>query len=178
MPYKIYKKNGYKACKPGGQKCFSKKGMSKEKARAQQKALYANESLDTSSAGNLNFVAVYTNVDEAYVVYTVKKHPEIKINIVYTLRDSFYPSYEHFTLKDHGDHQGQLHVIEDPQSEEAIALLKMHGLTSEDIEMAGQGGHDKITQHFENESSADSFEESLEFEALADNILNEKEPTV
>ena len=44
MPYKVYKKgSGYKACKKDGGKCFSKKPLSKEKAEAQKKALYASE---------------------------------------------------------------------------------------------------------------------------------------
>jgi hypothetical protein len=53
MPYKVYKKgSGYKACKKDGNKCFSKKPLTKEKAEAQQKALYASEvkeNLDMSS---------------------------------------------------------------------------------------------------------------------------------
>lgn len=176
MPYEIYKKNGYKACKSGGKKCFSKKGLSKEKAEAQQKALYANESLNTKRAGNLSFVSVYPSTDEACVVYNVKKEPYIKVSLVYTLKDSFYPEYEYFTLKDQNDPKGKMHRIEDPL--EAASLLKNYGLTPDDIEMAGQDGTEKIAQHFEQESSSDSFEESLEFEALAESILSEKKQTI
>lgn len=54
MPYAVYKKgSGYKACKKGGGKCFSKKSLSKNKAEAQQKALYAseaNESVETTES--------------------------------------------------------------------------------------------------------------------------------
>ena len=45
MPYKIKKSGkGYKVCKKTGSKCFSKKPLSKEKAKAQMRAIYANES--------------------------------------------------------------------------------------------------------------------------------------
>lgn len=48
MPFKVTKKDGgYKVCKPSG-KCFSKKTMSKQQAKSQQRAMYANyeESFD------------------------------------------------------------------------------------------------------------------------------------
>jgi hypothetical protein len=180
MPYKIYKKNGYKVCKPGGKKCFSKKGLSKEKAEAQQKALYAseqtNEALNMRSAGKLEFVAVYPSTDEASVVYKVKKEPYVNVTLVYTLRDSFYPEYEYFVIKDKNDPKGTSKTSEDPQSEEAVALLKTYGLTPDDIEMAGQDAPDKIHDHWEKESSQESFEESLAFEKLFAKIFaNEKE---
>lgn len=45
MPYKISKTgNGYKVCKKSGGKCFSKKPLSKGRAKAQMRAIYANES--------------------------------------------------------------------------------------------------------------------------------------
>lgn len=53
MPYKVYKKgSGYKACKTNGEKCFSKKPLSKEKAEAQKKALYASEVKESIEAGH------------------------------------------------------------------------------------------------------------------------------
>ena len=182
MPYKIYKKNGYKVCKPGGKKCFSKKGLSKEKATAQQKALYAseqtNESLDMNSVGNLEFVAVYPSTDQASVVYGVKKEPYVKVTLIYTLKDSFYPEYENFEIKDQNDPKGVSKIPDDegnPYSEESISLLKMYGLTPEDIEMAGQDAPDKIKEHWEKESSNQSFEESLSFERVFAKIFaNEK----
>jgi|688.fasta_scaffold105212_6 hypothetical protein len=47
MPYKLKKfGSGYKVCKKyGKQKCFSKKPLPKEKAKAQMRAIIANESL-------------------------------------------------------------------------------------------------------------------------------------
>ena len=183
MPYKIYKKNGYKVCKPGGEKCFSKKGMTKEKARAQQKAIYANESLDTNTAGNLNFVGVYPSTDEATVVYNSKLDPQVRISLVYTLKDSFYPEYEYYTIRDFGDPKGRYQTPDgegegDPGADESVALLKKYNLTPEDIEMAGKDAPDKIKEYWEKEeeSANQSYEEHLEFENLATNILNEKKP--
>ena len=47
MPYKLKKVgSGYKVCKKlGKQKCFSKKSLPKERAKAQMRAIIANESL-------------------------------------------------------------------------------------------------------------------------------------
>jgi len=44
MPYKIKKvsKSGYKVCKKKGNKCFSKKKLSKKKATDQMRAILAN----------------------------------------------------------------------------------------------------------------------------------------
>lgn len=45
MPYKIKKSNGgFKVCKKKGGKCFSKKPLSKKKAKSQMAAILANES--------------------------------------------------------------------------------------------------------------------------------------
>lgn len=53
MPYKVYKKgSGYKACKKDGKKCFSKKPLSKQKAEAQKKALYASEVKESLDGGH------------------------------------------------------------------------------------------------------------------------------
>jgi hypothetical protein len=185
MPYKIYKKNGYKVCKPRGKKCFSKKGLSKATAEAQQKALYAAEqtneavdSVDTSSAGDLKFVSVYPSTDEASVVYASKADPQVIVTLVYTLKDSFYPEYEYYTIRDRGDLKGEQQRPDDegdPQSKESETLLRKYKLTPDDIEMAGQDAPTKISQHFEEESSVDSYEESLEFEKLFARIFaNEK----
>lgn len=50
MPYDIKKSgSGFKVCKKAGGKCFSKKPLSKQKAKAQMAAIYANESINNSN---------------------------------------------------------------------------------------------------------------------------------
>jgi hypothetical protein len=52
MPYKVSKvKGGFKATSPNHPKGFSKKPQTKAKARAQQKALYANAPDTTALRG-------------------------------------------------------------------------------------------------------------------------------
>jgi hypothetical protein len=55
MPYKIKKSgSGYKVCKKKGGKCFSKKKLSKSKAKAQMRAILVNthESVNLKSIIN------------------------------------------------------------------------------------------------------------------------------
>jgi hypothetical protein len=55
MPYKIKKSgSGYKVCKKKGGKCFSKKKLSKSKAKAQMRAIIVNthESINLKSIIN------------------------------------------------------------------------------------------------------------------------------
>lgn len=48
MPYKIKKeKKGFKVCKKTGNKCFSKKHLTKEKAKKQLAAIKINESISS-----------------------------------------------------------------------------------------------------------------------------------
>ncbi len=46
MPYTLRKQSrrGYKVCKKGTRKCFSKRGLTKRMAVRQMRALYLNES--------------------------------------------------------------------------------------------------------------------------------------
>ena len=44
MPYQMkHSGSGYKVCKKDGDKCFSKKPLSKSQAMSQMRAIYANE---------------------------------------------------------------------------------------------------------------------------------------
>jgi hypothetical protein len=50
MPYVLRKQSsrGYKVCKKGTRKCFSKRALTKRMAIRQMRALYLNESLSRS----------------------------------------------------------------------------------------------------------------------------------
>lgn len=176
MPYKTYKKgSGYKACKVGGKKCFSKKGLAKGKAEAQVKALYASEaadeSLNESAAGsNLGFKSVIPNMDktEASVFYKVKSEPGVDLVLVYSIGESSDDTdYLYGAIMDRNDLRGRPKKFEDPSSEETTKMLKIHGLTSDDIEMAGQDGYEQIRRHMSAVPKlSEPYEESLQFEKL------------
>lgn len=71
MPYEIRKvRNGYKVCKKKGNKCFSKEGLTLEKAKKQLKAIGLNEHLKGGSVPkNLE---LYNKIKDA--IY--KKYPK------------------------------------------------------------------------------------------------------
>ena len=88
MPYKIYSYKGkYRVCKPGGKKCFSKKGLPKAKAEAQRRALYASENIEESlSRSNLKFKLVVPPAQgekKCTVVYKVLSEAATDLFVVY-----------------------------------------------------------------------------------------------
>jgi hypothetical protein len=189
MPYKVYKKNGYKVCKPGGKKCFSKKGLSKETAEDQQKALYAseaaNESLhlceETSVSSHLEFKNItFPSKNTAVSTYHYKsKKDSIDISLTYKLGKQFEDAeYSHTVIRDMNDIHSSGVKFQDPQSPELqqFAKSKNIDLSSEDIEMAGQDAFDKIESHYTDPAeTGESYEESLEFEKLFAKVFaNEK----
>ena len=191
MPYTVRKSgSGYKVFKKGTQKSFSKKPhKTKEEAREQQKALYASEKVDealnTKEVGsNLEFKSVIPTMDrtEASVVYKVKSEPNTNLTVVYDLGSNLEETdYKYFTIRDHNDPKGKPHKGEDPMSEESKEILATCDLSSEDLEMAGQDGYNKIEEYvFRSEKLNEPYEESLKFEALVQKILgsNEEEPKV
>lgn len=179
MPYVVKKSGkGYKVFKKGSSKSFSKKPLTKAKAEAQQKALYANESLDLSKAGsNLEFKGIYPAADynEASVVYKVQSENNTNLTIVYSIGQTPEEAdYKYLIIRDLNDPKGRPHKIEDPHSEESKKILSVYGLTPDDIEMAGQDGYDKLAEEA-SRNNMDPFEEGLEFEKLFHSIVNEKE---
>jgi hypothetical protein len=185
MPYKIYSYKGkYRVCKPGGKKCFSKKGLPKAKAEAQQKALYASEnvkeSLDTSKVGsNLEFKMVMPPLQDekkCSVFYKVLSDPGADLVIVYSIGNIAEDTdYLYFAVVDHNDPHSKPHIEEDPLSESAKSLLKTYKLTPADVEMAGDDGYEKIEEHLfsSSETLKEPFEESKSFEAFAKRVLAE-----
>lgn len=184
MPYKVYKKNGYKVCKPGAKKCFSKKGLSKEKAEAQQKALYAaeggyiKEAMHSELVGsNLEFKSVIPNMDktEASVFYKVKSDPGVDLVLVFSLGESSEDTdYQYGAIVDRHDFRGRPKKFEDPSAEDTVKMLAVHDLTSEDVEMAGQDAYEQIHQHMSDVPKLkEPYEEGLAFEKLCKKILSE-----
>lgn len=179
MPYKIYKKNGYKVCKTNGKKCFSKKGLTKKQAREQQKALYANESLETKEIGsNLEFKSIIPTADgtEATLYYNVKSDPGTDLVLVFLMGSTADESdYLYGAIIDRNDVRGRMKKFEDPHSAEANKIFATYKLTPEDIEMAGQDGYERIEDYFANSRPKlnEPYEEGLSFFRLFDKIIAE-----
>lgn len=180
----MYKKNGYKVCKPKGNKCFSKKGMTKKNARAQQQALYAseetNESIENSASPNLEFKNVrFPSKSSAVATYHyLTDKDNIDVSIMYTIgKTSEELDYCHTYIKDNNDIRDKGISFEDPQSQELENFVQSKGIdiSSDDIEMAGQDGYSKIESYFgEPNETQDAYEESFKFEKLFHSIVNEK----
>jgi hypothetical protein len=177
MPYKTYKKgSGYKACKAGGKKCFSKKSLPKERAEAQVRALYAseatNESLNVSSVGsNLEFKSVIPTADktEVSVFYGVKSDPGTDLVLIFKLGETAEDSdYLYGVVYDKRNPKGRPQKFEDPSSKEAEKILSVCELSPDDVEMAGQDAYERIQDKVFTPSRVlqDPYEESLQFEQL------------
>lgn len=150
MPYKIYKKGtGYKACKKGGEKCFSKKPLTKEKATSQMKALYASEN-----------VSVKESIDKFPDDYDF----EIQDNKVKFVLEKGATPDEDFslTVTVRGENEDVLYHLQfvDPESAE--------GISQDSITMFGDVAKEKIMG-----SDEQSLPESkqFEFEALCSTLL-------
>jgi hypothetical protein len=187
MPYKIYKKNGYKVCKcksEGCSKCFSKKGMTKEKARAQQKALYAseqtNEAIESSVSSNLHFKNLrFPSRSSAVATYHYdSKKDNVDVMIYYTIgKTAEEVDYCHTVIKDNNDIHSKGVSFDDPQSEELSSFASSKGIniSPDDIEMAGQDGYSKIEEYINQpDETGEAYEESFKFEKLFQSIVNEE----
>lgn len=192
MPYKVKKSgSGYKVFKKGTSKSFSKKPLTKTKARAQQKALYANESLedqlDKKEAYKQNLLRQdeksdtleyyklwrYPKAKEYHIWFKLGSGKDILFTIVYKYDDEETREgvdYVETRITDPGI--PVIEIFEDPQSEEAKQILSRYGLTGDDIENAGQEGYEAIERHMPKQ---ETLEDSLQFEKYALSILSEKE---
>lgn len=173
MPYKVYKKgSGYKTCKKGGKKCFSKKPMPKEKAEAQMKALYAseaaNESVVTENEVEQDSLVYKTlfkvpKLNQFHVHFVLESGRNVIFNLIYSTGETMEEVDYIETQVTDGDIPS-IEFFEDPQSEEAKVILSRYGLTGDDVENAGQEGYEKVSQHMPK-NEEESVKESLEFEA-------------
>ena len=153
MPYKVYKKgSGYKACKKNGKKCFSEKPLSKEKAHSQMKALYASESMRTEQEQSMedtlvfNRLVKYPKANQFHVHFAPESNKDVLVTIVYSAGDTM-DDVDYVETHVTDGQKPNIEIFEDPQSEEAKSILAQHGLTENDIEMAGQEGYERISKH-------------------------------
>lgn len=191
MPYVVKKSgSGYKVFKKGSSKSFSKKPLSKAKAEAQQKALYANESLedelDKKEAYKQNLLRQdeeqesdtleyfklwkYPKANEYHTWFKLGSGKDILFNLVYSAGETMDEvDYIETRIADPG--LPAIQIFEDPHSEEATKILSQYGLTGDDLENAGQEGYESIERHMPKQQP---LEDSLQFEKLAVSILSEK----
>ena len=185
MPYKIYSYKGkYRVCKPGGKQCFSKKGLSKAKAKAQRKALYASENIKESLAiskvgTKLEFKMVmppFKDTQKCSVFYKVLPEDGTDLIMVYSVRDAAVDTtFLYFALVDHNDVHGKPHIEETITSEETQRLIKTYGLDLIDIQIAKDDGYKRIEERlFKAQNTLkEPFEESNAFEKFAKLALEE-----
>jgi hypothetical protein len=169
MPYKVYKKgSGYKTCKKGGNKCFSNKPMSKEKAQTQMKAMYANESLLTEEeyADTLEYFKLwkYPKANQYQTWFKLASGKNVLVVLVFSTGETMDDIDYIETRVTDGDFPN-IQIFEDPQSEEAKRILSHYGLTGDDIENAGEESYERINRYVP-QSEEGKIKESLEYEKL------------
>ena len=187
MPYKIYSQKGkYRVCKPGGKKCFSKKGLSKAKAEAQQKALYASENVKESLNSQelisdfFDLKNVVDNGSTKRATYDIKTDADIDLIVYFVDGEA-----ETIFIRDRGDLKGRDIKLADvgpkstketgPYSEHTKNVLRLY--TPKLFKKIKSKEHleeilDAAVQKGFNKDQED-FRESLQFEELAKSILAE-----
>jgi hypothetical protein len=176
MPYKVYKKgSGYKACKKSGKKCFSKNPLSKEKAQAQMKALYANESLLSKEveSDTLQYFKLwkYPKANQYHLWFKLEKNKDVLFTLVYTAGETMN-DIDYIETQVTDGNIPNIEIFEDPQSQEAKEILSRYGLTGDDVENAGQEGYEKIGRYVpQAKSEQETLKDSLEFENYFKSII-------
>jgi hypothetical protein len=145
-------------------------------------ALHANveESLDTNKAGsNLQFKNVrFPSKSTAVVTYHyMSKKDSFDVVLTYKIGRSLEEvDYAYTVIRDNNDLHGSVVKFQDPQSSEFAEFVqaKRIPLTSEDIEMAGQDGYEKIESSFSDVPKLDEpYEEKLAFFDLFKKVISE-----
>lgn len=203
MPYVVKKSGkGYKVFKKGSSKSFSKKPLSKSKAEAQQKALYASEAANESVQLNeergdtLEYFKLwrYPNSNEYQAWFKLGSGKDILFSIVYKYTGEKLEDVDYVETRVADPGIPDIQIFEDPHSEEAKHILSQYGLTGDDIENAGQEGYEAIERYRPKNESMEKCEyaekgcdcdgcddckanqknvkESLEFEKLFELIMN------
>jgi hypothetical protein len=134
--------------------------------------------LNESAVGpNLQFKSVIPNMDktEASVFYSVKADPGVDLVLVFSIGESSDETdYLYGAIRDRNDLKGRPKKFEDPSSKETAKMLKIHRLSPDDIEMAGQDAYEQIQQHMSAVPKLNEpYEESLEFEKLFAKVIED-----
>ena len=183
MPYKVKKSGkGYKVFKKGTSKTYSKKPLTKKKAEAQMKALYANESLVSEThteehTDTLEYFKLwkYPKLNQYHLWFKLEKNKDVLFTIVYTAGETM-DDIDYVETQVTDGSVPNIEIFEDPQSEEAKEILSRYGLTGDDIENAGQEGYEKINRYVpQAKTEQETLKDSLQFEKYAVSILGEKE---
>lgn len=156
MPYKISKKgSGYKVCKKNGGKCFSKKPMSKEKAKAQMKAIHANESLEENISGEGASYGEPT-INGHVATFNISAACKVHVAVKGANEDPTFTVLMKFQNTQDGED----------------AIKSLAGLTQDDFNDMGSLAIEAITGEGEI-GSEPPMEESMQFESLFGKIFSE-----
>lgn len=178
MPYHVKKSGkGYKVFKKGSSKSYSKKPLTKSKAHAQMRALYANESIETQGE-TLEYFKLwkYPKANEYHTWFKLGSGKDILFTLVFSAGETMNDvDYIETRVTDPG--LPAIQIFEDPQSEEAQKILSQYGLTGDDIENAGQESYEHIGRYVpqQKEEQKENLQDSLQFEKYVVSILGEKE---
>jgi hypothetical protein len=172
MPYKVYKKGaGYKVCKRGTQKCFSKKSLTKTKATKQMKAILANES---EVQEEIEMFDKPTSVEGNVAIFDLGNGCEVRVGVKNADDDVS------FTI-DLGSEKKVSVSFVNPQDGEDI-VKNLHNspscvsrLTVDDFENMGGLAIEAITGESPFVEEKEEFgikEENLKFKSLFDKLIN------
>ena len=131
----------------------------------------------------------FPSKNKAVATYHYKtKKDSVDVFLYYKTGKTFEDvDFSHVMIKDQNDVNPKSNSVsskpgEDPFSSESIQTFlqnKHVNITPEDIEMAGEDALSKIEEYYSaSAETGESYEESLEFIASADKILNEKEQQI
>lgn len=182
MPYELKKSGkGYKVFKKNSSKSFSKKPLTKEKAKSQLRALYAAESLNKDMhVTDAKFKFIKSNEDNTSLAvrfgmkspYTESGEVDIVFNFQVVDGEADYVGFkilEHisgFSLL-----EGDDFTSADPE------LLSKIGLDEETLGLIGEEAMEKVDEHlndkFGEANNSGPWEERFKFNKIALDILHE-----
>lgn len=128
-------------------------------------AAKTNQSLITEEAQEDNLVFKnlfkYSKTNQFHVHFGLESGRNALFVIIYSAGETMENVDYIETQVTDGDIPN-IEFFDDPQSEEATAILSRYSLTGDDIENAGLEGYERITKHYPEED----VKESLKFEKM------------